>query len=192
MSGCASVVTDPNTIGGAAAASAAQIKPLSSQTMSAEMPNFQLNSIAMYPTVIGWAVLYTIVALCLMFLGAFMAGSVAIMDWWSTFIWSTLIILLVILSTINGSYNSMLVNMHMCANAQISFIQVSMSILSLITILLWYIMYYDFGTNQNVNTYLFIMLHVNLLCSLLNLCLVVMQNLSNVNISKSLDIKLKS
>jgi hypothetical protein len=114
------------------------------------------------------------------------------MDWWSTFIWSTLVILLVILSTINGSYNSMLVKMYMCANAQISFIEVSMSILALITILLWYIMYYDFGTNQNVNTYLFIMLHVNLLCSLLNLCLVTMQNLSNVNISKKLDVKLNS
>ena len=146
------------------------------------MPSIDLSSMAMYPTVIGWGVLYTIGFLLILFAGSFLSGVRSITDWWSTFVWSTVLILLVMLATINGSYNAFLVNMHMCNNALQSFIQVAMSMLSLITIIIFYIMKNDFGTNQNVNTYLFIMLHVNLLCSLLNLCFVTMQKMSNLNL----------
>lgn len=76
--------------------------------------------------------------------------------------------------------------MHMCDAALISFIEVAMSILAVVTIIIFYIMNKDFGTNQNVNTYLLIMLHVNLFCSLLNLCLVTMQKLSNTKIPSKL------
>ena len=89
------------------------------------------------------------------------------------------------LATINGSYNSMLSKMHMCENALNSFIKVAMVTLAAITIGIWYVINNDFGTNRNTNTYLLVMLHVNLLCSLLNLCLVTMQKLSGTGISKS-------
>jgi hypothetical protein len=178
-SGCGQVAQDPNSVG---AAPTTQSGPISSSAKTAEMPTLDVSSMAMYPTVIGWGVVGIFGALLVMFLLSYLAGISSVGNWWSIFIWSSLIILLVILATINGSYTSMLVNMHMCTSALNSFIQVSLLILGLITIILWYIMNHDFGTNQNVNTYLFIMLHVNLLCSLLNLCLVTMQQLSGVNI----------
>ena len=74
----------------------------------------------------------------------------------------------------------------MCDAALFSFIECAMSILAVITIIIFYIMNNDFGTNQNVNTYLFLMLHINLFCSLLNLCLVTMQKLSNKKIPKNI------
>jgi hypothetical protein len=143
---------------------------------------FNFSSMAMYPTVLGWGVLYSAGVLLLLFIGAYLGNFTSTLEWWSTFVWSTLIILLVLLAMINGSYTSMLVNMHMCANALNSFVKIAMSILGVITAILWYIMQYEFGTNQNTTTYLLIMLHVNLLLSLLNLCLVTMQKLSGLNI----------
>lgn len=137
------------------------------------------------PNNIGWAVIYTIGVLLLMFIGAYLANFTSALEWWSTFIWSSLVIMLVVLASINGSYNTMLVNNKGSADGLNSFIKVSMSILSVITIIMWYIMQYDFGTNQNTKTYVLIMLHVNLLLSLLNLCLVTMQKLSGLNISGS-------
>lgn len=175
--GCATVATDPNNL-----VNGASSKPVISSIPSVEMPSFNFSSMAMYPTVIGWGVLYTICALLLMFLGAYIANYTSALDWWSTFVWSSLVIQLVVLGTINGSYTTMLVNMNMCGNALNSFIKLSMSLLAAVTIIMWYIMQYDFGTNQNTKTYLLIMLHVNLLLSLLNLCLVTMQKLSGLNI----------
>jgi hypothetical protein len=183
-SGCAPASTDPNSIG--AAASLLQNPSISGLISSVRMPTFDLASMAMYPTVIGWMVLYTIGFLLILFAGAFLRGAVSVINWWSTFVWSTLLILLVILATINASYNTYLVNMHMCDAALFSFIECAMSILAVITIIIFYIMNNDFGTNQNVNTYLFLMLHINLFCSLLNLCLVTMQKLSNKKIPKNI------
>jgi len=136
----------------------------------------------MYPTVLGWAVLYAISALLFMFLGAYLGGVVSIVNWWSTFIWSALVCMLAVLASINGSYNAMLVNMTMCADALKSFITVAMTTLAAITIVLWYIMYYEFGTNQNTTTYLLVMLHVNFFASIVNLCMVTMHKLSGLNI----------
>jgi len=178
--GCATVATDPNNL--ANAARAVSPTQVISTIASAEMPSFNFSSMAMYPTVIGWGVLYTIGALLLMFFGAYIGNYTSTLEWWSTFVWSSLVVQLVILGTINGSYNSMLVNMNMCSNALKSFITISMSLLSAVTIIMWYIMQYDFGTNQNTKTYLLVMLHVNLLLSLLNLCLVTMHKLSGLNI----------
>jgi hypothetical protein len=185
-SGCASVVTDPNSVAGGASVAVAQIQPLSSLIASAQMPTFDWSSMAMYPTIIGWGVLYTIGILALLFLGAFIRDATAVTNWWSTFVWSTLVVLLVMLAIINATYDSMLVNMHMCLSALTSFIEVAMSMLALVTIIMFYIMNKDFGTNQNVNSYIFIMLHVNLFCSLLNLCLVTMQKLSNTKIPSNI------
>jgi len=136
---------------------------------------------AMYPTVIGWAVLYSLAAILVVFIGGSLSGYTGLMDYWSKFVWASLFILLVVLIAINGSYDFALTHMTMCKNAQDNFVKVAMSILAIITVILCYIMYYEFGTNKSTQTYLLIMLHVNFLGSLLNLCLVTIHKLSDAN-----------
>lgn len=175
-SGC-----DATPLPGATTTPPATQQPISSGTETAQMPSVNLSSMAMYPTVIGWAILYIFGAIVLLFIGAALAGYASITDYWSTFVWSSLVIALIALATINGSYAAALKNMYMCPNSLISFIKVAMSLLALITVILCYIMYYEFGTNKNTETYMLVMLHVNFLASLLNLCLVTIHQLSVAN-----------
>jgi hypothetical protein len=147
----------------------------------ATLPTLDLSSIAMYPIIIGYGILGTIGALGLIFLAGYLTNNAGITDKWSLFIWSSLIILLVSLAIINTSYNRMLSTMRMCKASITTMLQTCMTSLAVATILLCYILYYDFGTNQNIRQYLLFMLHVNLLTSIINLCMVTMQQLSTAN-----------
>jgi hypothetical protein len=162
------------------------VKPQTSPTWSssaamATMPTFDFSSYAMYPTVIAWVVLGIIGLIFLIFLFGYATNQSNITDMWSLFVWGSFIALLASLAIVNASFNRMLINMNMCKTSMKNFLQVSMSTLAVATILLSYILYYDFGTNQNIRHYLVFMLHVNLLTSIINLCMVTMQQLSTAH-----------
>jgi hypothetical protein len=182
--GCDTVPTDPNVLGGLSGPTAPAVQPISASTATVQMPTVDMSSMAMYPAIMGWGVLYTLGVLLLLFIGAKLGNYTPVTNWWSTAVWSSLLLLLVILITVNGSYAALLKNMHMCNNSIKSFVQVAMSILAVITVIMCYVMYYEFGSNYTTDTYLGIMLHVNFLLSLMTLCLVTMQKLSSLSIAK--------
>jgi hypothetical protein len=182
--GCDTVPTDPNALGRLSGPTAPAVQPISASTATVQMPSVDMSSMAMYPAIMGWGVLYTLGVLLLLFIGAKLGNYTAITNWWSTTVWSSLLLLLVILVTVNASYAALLKNMHMCNNAIKSFVEVAMSLLGVITVIMCYVMYYEFGTNYTTDTYLGIMLHVNFLLSLMTLCLVTMQKLSSLAITK--------
>lgn len=152
---------------------------------TATLPTLDFSTIAMYPIIIGYGILGTIGFLGLIFFLAYLTNQTGVTDKWSLFVWSSLIILLVSLAIINTSYNRMLAKMTMCKASITTLLQTCMISLALATILLCYILYYDFGTNQNIRQYLLFMLHVNLLTSIINLCMVTMQQLATANNIKS-------
>lgn len=146
------------------------------------MPSIDLNALAMYPAVIGWGVLGTVIALALIFLGAFLTKTDFITQWWSVFIWTSLLILITVLIVINISYASALKGMTMCSATKTSFVDSALGTLAAISILLFYIIQYEFGTNQDTDTYLKLMVHVNLLGSLMTLCMVTMLQIHNLTV----------
>jgi hypothetical protein len=92
--------------------------------------------------------------------------------------------LLITLATINGSYSTILKNMAMCSATTTYFIKVAMSLMAVITIMFWYIMTYNFNQSEVTDNYLLIMLHINLLASVMTLCLTTMQQLALLGIQK--------
>ena len=131
---------------------------------------------------IGWAVLYGLVAMVVLFVIGKVMNYTTITDKWSTALFTSLMLLLITLATVNGSYIAGLNRMSMCNDSIKNLVKVSMSILASITIILAYMIYYEFGTNDQVSNYLMIMIHVNILCSLLTLCLVIMRKLAGIGI----------
>lgn len=131
---------------------------------------------------IGWAVLYGLIAMVILFIIGKIMNYTNITDYWSTGLFVSLILLLVTLATVNGSYIAGLNQMSMCNDSIQNLVKVAMSILASITIILAYMIYYEFGTNDQISTYLMIMIHVNLLCSVMTLCLVSMRQLSDIGI----------
>lgn len=153
----------------------------SSSAAIATMPSFDFSAFAMYPTLIAWCVLGVMGLIFLLFVFGYFMNYKGITDMWSIFVWTSFSALLMTLAIVNASFNSALINMNMCKTSITNFLEVCMSTLAVATIILSYILYYDFGTNQNIRQYLFFMLHVNLLTSIINLCMVTMQQLATAN-----------
>lgn len=150
--------------------------------VTVNMPSVDFNALAMYPAAIGNGILVTLGVLSLLFLGAFLTKTDIITQWWSVFIWVSLLVLITVLIVINVSYASSLRGMTMCSETKTKFVDSALGTLAAISILLFYIIQYEFGTNQDTDTYLKLMVHVNLLGSLMTLCMVTMLQIHNLTV----------
>ena len=145
------------------------------------LPNINISGLALIPIYIGSGILSLIMLLGLLFGISKLFGYTYVFDWWAVFIRVSFIALVISLAAINGSYTGILKNMSMCTETVKNFINTATSLLAAITILLWYIVSYNFDRSDTTENYLLIMLHINILASLLTLCLTTMQKLSLLN-----------
>lgn len=143
------------------------------------LPKIDISLIGLFPVWAGYVVLVVFVLFLILFLGSFMYKNSLITEYWSKFIWGSLVVLLVSLSAINATFNSALATKNICNTAKDPTIKIILSSLSAITILMGYIIYFEFENNIDVQTYILIMLHVNLFCSVLVLSYVVLFKLAN-------------
>jgi hypothetical protein len=167
---------DPVNTAVATVSTTAQQAQSTVETVS--LPKVDLSSIGLFPVWAGWIVLSVFGLLLILFVIAYLFKNSIAITYWSYFIWTSLLILLIALSAINGTFNSVLLTKNICSSSKDPTITIILSILSAITLLMGYIINFDFGQRLDVQTYLLIMLHVNLLSSLLVLSFVVLFKLA--------------
>ena len=148
------------------------------------LPKIDISLIGLFPVWAGYVVLVVFVLFLILFVFSFMYKNSVITEYWSKFLWGSLFILLVSLSAINGTFNSALATKNICNTAKDPTIKIILATLSAIALLMGYIIYFEFGNNIDVQTYILTMLHVNLFCSILVLTYVVM--FKHANTSKTI------
>ena len=155
-------------------------KTVQSTVETVSLPKINIELIGLFPVWAGWLIVVVFGLLLILFIIGFVFNNSFVISYWSKFIWGSLIILLIALSSINGVFNSLVADntKNICNSAKDPTISTMTIILALITILMGYIINFDFGQNLDVQTYILIMLHVNLLCSILVLSYVVLFKLA--------------
>ena len=151
-----------------------------SSVETVSLPKVDLSLIGLFPVWAGWVILGVFGLLLILFIIGYVIKNSIITSYWSKFIWGSLIILLIALSSINGVFNSVVADKTkvICNTAKDPTITTMTVILGLISLLIGYIIHFDFGQNLDVQTYILIMLHVTLFCSLLVLSYVILFRLA--------------
>ena len=144
------------------------------------LPKVNIDLIGLFPVWAGWLIVVVFGVLLTLFIIGYVFNNSLVTSYWSKFIWGSLIILLIALSSINGVFNSVLADStkNICNTAKDPTILTMTIILGLITLLMGYIINFEFGQNLDVQTYILIMLHVNLLSSLLVLSYIILFKLA--------------
>jgi len=189
MSGCdLPQPLGPNSLQAATSAlsgiASSSVGAISNQAATVSLITIDYSQLALFPLYVGYTMLVMIGILIVLFVGIKLAGFVPDLDWVSFIIRLAFMSLLITLATINGSYSTILKNMAMCSETTTYFIKVAMSLMAVITIMFWYIMTYNFNQSEVTDNYLLIMLHINLLASIMTLCLTTMQQLALLGIEK--------
>ena len=144
------------------------------------LPKVNIDLIGLFPVWAGWVIVVVFGLLLTLFIIVYVFNNSFVTSYWSKFIWGSLIILLISLSSINGVFNSVLADStkNICNTAKDPTILTMTIILGLITLLMGYIINFEFGQNLDVQTYILIMLHVNLFSSLLVLSYIILFKLA--------------
>ena len=144
------------------------------------LPKINIELIGLFPVWAGGLIIGVFGLLLILFIIGYLFKNTIITSYWSKFIWGSLIILLIALSSINGVFNSLVADKtkNICNSAKDPTILTMSVILGLITLLMGYIINFEFGQNIDVQTYILIMLHVNLFSSLLVLSYIILFKLA--------------
>jgi hypothetical protein len=155
---------------------ATNVQEVQSTVQTVSLPQVDLTLIGLFPVWAGWLIVGVFGLLLIIFVIGYAIKNSIITSYWSKFIWGSLVILLIALSSINGVFNSIIADKTkvVCNTAKDPTITIMTIILGLITLLMGYIIHFDFGQKLDVQTYILIMLHVNLFSSLLVLSYVIL------------------
>lgn len=161
---------------------ATSIQSVSSTSDTVVLPELTMSSVGLYPVLVGWLALIIITVFVVFFLIGYIFSISVITEHLSKFVWGSLLVLTVSLLAINGSFSAA-AKKNICNAAKSPSIKVILGTLAAITILMGYIINFEFGKSIDPGqTYIIVMLHVNLFCSMLVLSYVTLFQISKASI----------